>query len=246
MGKFIAYFDYLGYKSFIENCEPDRLDTRISHILRDIEMSMGNGKYIESSRGHLVADISSSIVHCLNISDTVIFSTKDDSKESLIELLEVAKKFNFQSNFYNMPVRGAILYDEYEMLSSQSKNEAGSTYSVNMIYGKGLVKVHTKAECLNWAGAVIDDSVISKIAETENVDTFLTPYAKKYPVPYKHEPYILEEYALKLLADGQNETSIENMCRNIKDSFARDNKPTESERVQTIIANTVAFVKSHN
>lgn len=245
MKKFIAYFDYLGYQKFIENCEPERLMERIGHILRDVEMAMGNGQYNQSPRGHLIADTSTSRVNCLTISDTVIFSTQDDSIESLREILEVAKKFNYQSIFLNMPVRGVIVYDQYEMISSQNRNPQGAIYSANMIYGKGLVYAHVKAESLNWAGTVVDDSVINRINEFEDVNGFLNPYAKIFPVPYKVEPYVRNEYALKLLVDGQNKASIENKSNNVLASFARDNKPVDSERVKALINNTLEFVRSH-
>lgn len=218
---------------------------RIGHLLRDIEVAMGDGQYSLSPRGHLIADISTSRINCLAISDTVIFSTQDDSIESLREILKVAKKFNFQSIFFNMPVRGVIVYDQYEMISSQTKNPQGSVYSANMIYGKGLVYAHVKAESLNWAGTVVDDSVINKIGEFGDVDESLRPYAKIYPIPYKVEPYIRNEYALRLLEDNQSEASIKNMSNNVVDSFSRDNKPTDNERVQTLTNNTLEFLRSH-
>lgn len=83
MERFIAYFDYLGYKEFILNNDSKHLRTRAGHILRDIEASLGQGKYKEPHNGIIVADLSETRINCLNISDTVIFWTNDNSIESL-------------------------------------------------------------------------------------------------------------------------------------------------------------------
>jgi hypothetical protein len=47
MERFIAYFDFLGYKEFILKNDSKHLRTRAGHILRDIEISLGQGKYKE-------------------------------------------------------------------------------------------------------------------------------------------------------------------------------------------------------
>lgn len=84
MKRFIAYFDFLGYKDFILNNDSNYLKVRAGHILRDIQISLGQGKYQDPMNGSVLADISLTRINCLNISDTVIFWTSDGIKCSKI------------------------------------------------------------------------------------------------------------------------------------------------------------------
>lgn len=245
MERFIAYFDYLGYKEFILNNDSKHLRTRAGHILRDIEASLGQGKYKEPHNGIIVADLSETRINCLNISDTVIFWTNDNSIESLEELLLVAYEFNWREILYNFPVRGVVYCDEIEMISGQQRNQAGAVYSPNLIYGKGLVNAHLKAENLNWAGSVIDQTVIQQIDGKVDVATFLEPFAKPYKVPYKSaDTELADEYALKINKGGLNETAFENTKQGIIRAFSNDNKSIDKPRVQELIANTVSFLET--
>lgn len=245
MKRFIAYFDYLGYKDFILNNSSNHLRVRAGNILRDIEISLGQGKYQNPKGGIIVADISASRINCLNVSDTVIFWTNDDSTESLEELLLVAYEFNWREILYSFPVRGVIYYDELEMISGKQKNTVGAVYSTNLIYGKGLVKAHLKGENLNWAGSVIDKTVIDQISGKVDIPNFLTPFAKLYNVPYKiQEQDIQEEYALNINIGGLNERAFENTKNGIIRAFSNDNKSIDKPRVQEILNNTIAYLET--
>jgi len=246
MKRYIAYFDYLGYKDFIFNNDSEHLRNRSGHILRDIEMALGQGKYQDPKGGRVLADLSTSRINCLNISDTVIFWTNDDTVESLDELLIVAYRFNWQEILFNIPVRGVICFDEFEMRSGKQTNTVGAIYSANLIYGKGLVKAHLKGESLNWAGTVIDATVIDLIKDKVDLKSFLEPYAKLYKVPYKNAvPDQKDEYVLNINKGGLNETAYENTKRNIIGTFSGDNKPIDSPRVQEILKNTIAFLDTY-
>ena len=245
MKKFIAYFDFLGYKEFILNNDSKHLRLRARHILRDIEISLGQGKYQDPQNGVIVADLSLTRINCLNISDTVIFWTNDASIESLEELLLVAYEFNWRQIIYNFPVRGVICCDEIQMISGQQKNQAGAIYSPNLIYGHGLVKAHLKAENLNWAGSVIDKTLIEQIDGKVDVQRFLEPFAKLYHVPYKvYEQDIQEEFALNINKGGLNETAFNNTKDSIISAFSSDNKSIDKPRVQEILTNTIAFLET--
>lgn len=245
MERFIAYFDFLGYKEFILKNDSKHLRTRAGHILRDIEISLGQGKYKEPENGVIVADISETRINCLNISDTVIFWTNDNSIESLEELLLVAYEFNWREILYSFPVRGVIYCDEIEMISGQQKNQAGAVYSPNLIYGQGLVKAHLKGENLNWAGSVIDQTVLDQIEGKVDIATFLDPFAKLYKVPYKIvDKDLQEEYALKINKGGLNETAFENTKKGIIGAFSNDNKSIDKPRVQELLANTISYLET--
>ena len=86
MNRFIAYFDYLGFKKFIENNTLDYQKRIVVNNFRDIENALGKGKTKPAKYG-VIADLSESKINCINFSDTVVFWTNDDSIDSLIEIL---------------------------------------------------------------------------------------------------------------------------------------------------------------
>mgnify|MGYP001423426877 CR=1 FL=1 len=245
MKRHIAYFDFLGYKEFILNNESEYLKTRVGHILVGIEQALAEGKLQEPKNGRTLSDTSTTRINCLNISDTVIFWTNDDSIESLEELLRVAYRFNWSQVLFNFPVRGIIYCDELEMISGKQTNAAGAIYSANLIYGKGLAKAHMTCENLNWSGTAIDETVINHIISKVNVEEFLSPFAKIYNVPYtKPEEHTKEGYAFRLTKSTHNETSFENAKNGIIRTFKSDNKTFDKPRVNEILANTITYLES--
>lgn len=86
---------------------------------RDIESALGQGKYKQSSHG-LIADISSSRINCINFSDTVVFFTNDTTEQSLVEILEVAYKFNKQAISMFFPARGALVFGEMRYVATKN------------------------------------------------------------------------------------------------------------------------------
>jgi hypothetical protein len=246
MAHFISYFDYLGYKEFILKNSSEEIRRRVGHFLRDIETSLGLGKFQEPQGGWIIADLTHSRINCLNISDTIIFWTNDDSLESFMELLKVSFDFNWREILHNVPTRGAMVYADVELLTSRSQNDVGGTYNVNMIYGKGLVEAHIKAENQNWAGFVIDNSVITKLATMANVASTLDPFAVQYKVPYKNNVGNQEnEYVFRLNTGSPklNPVAFGNWSKNITDGFSRDNKNPNNPRAQEILANTLAYLE---
>lgn len=243
MKKFIAYFDFLGYKQFILNNDNEYIRRRIGHILRDLEVALGLGKFKDTQYG-VVSDIRNSNLHCLNISDTIILWTKDDSSESLQELLEVGFNFNFREVRYNnFPLRGAIVYGEIDLISHLYESEQKGTYNINSVYGKGLVNAHLIAESLNLSGCIIDKSVIERIREFENWETLIEKYATLYHVPHKDDIY-LDEFIFRLYENKTiNEETFINLSKEIISAFTADNKKMNQRAIE-IMSNTINFLKS--
>jgi hypothetical protein len=240
MKRFIAYFDYLGYKEFLKGNSEKHIKERASHILRDIEMSLSQNKTKKVSENTLVANLGQTTINCLNISDTVIFWTPDDSIESCIELLSISYVFNWKQVLYNFPVKGCIIYDNFDFITGQQYNSKGAVYSPNLMYGKGLLNAHEKVEFLNWAGTVIDNSLTEKVFSEETFQEFINKRAIKYKVPYKG--FYRNEYALRLVDGLLNDTAFENYKNAIIGVFEMDNKSV-SPSVEEKIKNTVDFLK---
>lgn len=183
-----------------------------------------------------------STIKCLNISDTIIFWSLNDSPESLHEFLDVCYSLNWRLNTFNFPVRGALIYDELEMIMGNEVSDGGGMYNVNTIYGKGLIHAHLKCENQSWAGCTIDKSLTDFISENGDIAATLDPIAIKYMVPYTKEvENQTEEYALRLVKGALNAIAYGNVRNDIVDIFKRDNKGL-SERAEVMLNNTIQFL----
>lgn len=236
---YLAYFDFMGFKEFIQNNEDEILMRRMGHIFRDIEICLGQGKYQEPRNGVLLADVSRSKLNCLNISDTVLIWTNDCEADSLKELINVAYEFNWREIGYNFPLRGSILKGKIREVTGRQTNSEGGSYSVQCVYGKGIVDAHLKAESQNWAGTVIDQTIIDDLTEFELLD-FINEMTIKYPVPYKSGT--VEEFVFKIKRGQLNKTALENTLRDIDRVFSMDNKNIDNDSVKLKIDNTKKFI----
>lgn len=245
MKRYIAYFDYLGYKEFIENNDLDRQKQVMDSIFREIEAALGQDYTIDVPRG-VIADLSNSKINGINFSDTVVFFTNDSSKESLFELLEVAYKFNWRANGFIFPVRGALVYDELVYVDYKNENSHNGTYNINSVFGKGLVNAHLKAESQNWAGTVIENSFVEQIELIGlNHQEILSKYAKKYKVPYKTRPFYEKEYVLNYIEGQMNKEAFENYSKGLKRNFSEYKKTIDHPSVKIKLENTIEFLRSY-
>lgn len=245
MNRFIAYFDYLGFKEFIENNDLEFQSHIMNNNFRDMESALGLGKHKEAKHG-FIADTSKSLINCINFSDTVVFFTNDSSEESLMEILKVAYIFNWKTNVHFFPVRGALVFGELEYVNYNQINDMGAVYNINSAYGKGLVKAHLRADEQNWAGSVLDESFVSEIKKRGyDLDTLLLNYAKKYYVPYKNKVVREEEYVLNLINGVLDDEGFNRYSADIRNNFAQYNKSVDEEGVQLKISNTISFLKSY-
>jgi hypothetical protein len=168
----------------------------------------------------------------MNFSDTIVFWTNDTSVESLNELLKVAFAYNWQSIIHFFPLRGSLVYGELIHVDYRQETNAGGKYNLNSLFGKGLVKAHIKAESQNWAGTVIDKSLIEGIIKL-NIDFEQTikPYVKQYKIPYKVDNISDSEYALRLVEMDITKSSFEKLVfmidRNFKSNETR-RKPAQN------------------
>lgn len=245
MNSFIAYFDYLGFKEFIEKNDLATQKEVMGRIFRDMERALGRGKYKDAPQG-VIADISNSKINCINFSDTVVFFTKDVSEESLTELLEVSYTFNYQAVDYFFPVKGSVVYGELEYVGFNQYNNGGGAYHINSIFGKGLVKAYSKANEQNWAGTVFDESFIGELKERgKDLEKYLHPFAKKYKVPYKNGIDLPEEFVLNIIKGTLNDVAMKSFSDGIQDNFAQYKKSVDKPDVQAKLKNTLMFLESY-
>lgn len=245
MKKLIAYFDYLGFKQFIDNNDLTVHKRTMIHIFRDMEMALSKGK--SKIKGNkLISDLTESQINCISFSDTVMFWTEDTSESSIIEFLEVVYRFNWQAILYCFPVRGSLVFGEIEYVDFKQESLVGAKYNINSVFGQGLVDAHVKAESQNWAGTVCDSSFIEMLVQLGyEPDKILPPFAKKYKVPYKNEQNQPEEYVLCLMNNGKiSKDAFQNISDGIIRNFGDLNKSIDSPSIQEKIKNTIKFLES--
>ena len=243
--KFIAYFDFLGFQNFIENNNSFYQKGVMKSIFTEIEMALSLGESVLSD-GFAKAKLSVSKVNCINFSDTIIFWTNSMDFNSLEELLKVSHRFNAFCNIYTFPIRGAISKGEISHYKFNSDNVNNSTYNANSIFGKGLINAYLKAESQNWAGTVIDSSIVDFLNKNSIDDKkFLSLFSKKYLIPYKGViTSQKEEWALNLVENNQTikEETFLNIKRNITENFSKHNKCLDNKEIQQKIRNTIDFL----
>lgn len=68
-----------------------------------------------------------------------------------------------------------------------------------------------KAEHYNWAGTVIDESIVSDLESNTNGIDFLSEYAIKYKVRYKIDIDLEEDYILKIVKGISNVMTLKTL-----------------------------------
>jgi hypothetical protein len=251
MANFLAYFDLLGYKKFIENNSAEYLYSRTDHFGRNIEMALAldHPPVISEKRGVAIPDISHSTLNCLTFSDTVILWTQSNTLQDFEEILRVAHKYNQFNVTLDFPSRGCIVFGDIWYKPFDADNLRGGRYMLNMIYGKALVDAHEKAEAMSWAGCMLDSSAITYAQSIGNIDQLLKDYTMWYDIPFKirkdgkDEEIKLSGYALRLTYGSI--LISEHMEKNIASAFIKDNKGNIDGRIKVIFDNTIEFLKAH-
>ena len=248
MAIFLAYFDLLGYKKFIENNTVDHLDRRTNHFGRNIEMALAlDHPAIQSQRlGVAISDISNSTLNCLTFSDTVILWTNSNTLEDFKEILHVAYKYNNFNIMHDFPSRGCIVYGDIWYKPFDSENLRGGKYMLNMIYGKALIDAHSRAEAMSWAGCELDKSAMEYAKTLGDINPLLEEYTMVYDIPFKtkdDKEIRISGHALRLSYGRILITQYYE--EGIRRAFTQDNKGEIEGRTKVIFDNTIEFLKAH-
>jgi hypothetical protein len=248
MANFLAYFDLLGYKNFIENNSEAYLCRRTDHFGRNIEMALSlDYPNIPSKRpGVVLSDISHSTLNCLTFSDTVIFWTNSNALQDFEEILRVAHKYNNFNIMHDFPSRGCIVYGDIWYKPFDSENLRGGKYMLNMIYGKALVDAHSRAEAMSWAGCELDKSAIEYAKTQGDTTSLLRDYTMVYDIPFKtkdDKEIRLSGHALRLSYGRILIT--EHYEDGLRRTFTQDNKGKIEGRTEVIFNNTIEFLRAH-
>ncbi len=242
---YLAYFDLLGFKEFILNNDDETLVRAMGNIFRDIEHGIAKESPKEERDGVLFADMSDSKLNFLNISDSMVYWTKEQNNDQLIELVSVVNDFNWRMIVYNFPIRGVLMKGKIRLESFKSTSKHDAQFQVSCMYGQGVVNAYSKADAMDWAGTVIDNSIVEILKSFDAGSRLLDETCIPYQVPYKLGMYpgIGREYSFKLIQGGMiNSRHFENRSDLIRGSFSRFNKSIEVESVKRKLQNTIDFL----
>lgn len=242
--KFIAYFDLLGFKQFILKNTIEEQQNALDSVFHILRFCRSNGN-VQLTKNGVDPNESLAKINCLNFSDTFVFWTNDESVESLIDLLKVVEPFNSLMIRKVFPVRGTLTYGEIFHAIYNEISKSDSLLNINSVYGKGIIEAHFKTDEQNWAGTVIDDTIITELMNREiDVNIFLKPYAKKYKVPYKKNVQNKEEFVLCIVEEKINEEYFKNCKESIERNFANYKKCVTHTNVRVKLGNTLNFLES--
>ena len=243
MEKFLAYFDILGFQEFIGNNTDQHIDLYMKNLFRESETAASGRNYIDGKPGIWLPDFSKSRIHCLHVSDTIIFWSDDITTESFKKIIECSSYFLHQIiQTRTFAVRGCIVAGNINFKPFQIKNEVGIVFYNSSLYGKPIIDAYKKAESQDWAGCYIDKSAIEKV-EKDVIKRFI--YENKvayYQVPLK-DGIFTYECTIRIFPHSINNVHFENLAKGIEEVFnihMKGNKIEES--VKKKMTNTIKFL----
>ncbi len=231
---YLAYFDILGFEQIVKDLPSEELDKLYSFIIRDTQWAYADD---QMKVGREIKPVfRNPVVTGVNISDSIVFFTKDDSEESLTAILKAISRFVMRLDSH-LAYRGCLVVGSFNYLLGNVKNDTEDiAYNVSAIYGKALIDAYKKAESQEWIGCFIDESVVKYVSAKGFSQNHFSTYVE-FDVPFKDGKKKL--LALKMtLSDSIAETHEEQ----VKALFER-NGLKYSEKLKMKYENTLAFRK---
>ena len=225
----------------MKELKTDKLDELYSRIMRDTQWAYADdGKPVNRLEAHPV--FINSTIRAVNVSDSIIFFSEDDSERSLESILKAISKFTAHADIIpaGFGYRGCLIYGAFNYVLGSVKNKTnGIAYNVSAIYGKALIDAYKKAESQEWIGCFIDESVVEHVSNNIFSQNHFSTYVE-YAVPFKNGKQKL--LALKMTLSDSIGKSYEEQ---VKERFERNGlKFTEEVRLK--YENTLEFRKYCN
>lgn len=236
---YLAYFDILGFQHIVAKLSNEELDELYSKIMRDTQWAYADdGKQVSRIELHPV--FLNSLIKAVNVSDSIVFFSKDDSEDSLKAMLKAVSKFVSWLETH-CSCRGCLVHGSFNYLLGNVKNATDEiAYNVSAIYGKALIEAYKKAESQEWIGCFIDESVINHSSANGFKSNNFEHYVE-YEIPFK-KSIKKKGFVLKMTLSDSNGIAHEDQ---VKALFER-NRLEFSDEVRLKYENTLAFRKYCN
>ena len=226
--RYVAYFDFLGFRSWIRTKGSKEVYERVVFLLGLAVKGSLPGASVGSD---MSVRLRRSRVHYSNFSDTVVFYTTDCSYASLDALIWTCTSFMVQAISIQM-VRGAISRGVFRVFRED-----------NIHVGEALLDAHDLAESQDWVGLAVH----SGMHDDTNTKRFRAKNPKclvSYPIPLKTGVY--NGYCVNWVdksISGWSFFPADQMeeCRERALASAAG-QPIEIEKIERRIKNTCTFL----
>lgn len=240
--KLIAYLDILGFKQLVKNNSLDNLKTIYIDTLKDVDLVLEQSK---SNIKEFTKDGWPQYKPNITIvSDSVILWNSNDSWEGFSGLLIAVRAICAMALTNGIPLRGAIVIGELDVLNYKS-----NFINSPIILGDGITKAFQLEKKAKMMGCIISNEVVNHINEIlasmpgKNVDEAFKEgkYMFKYPVPTENGSEDL--YCLNWVSTFVQNIEKIDIDYMVYDAFSMHNKVIDSDDVKTKIGNTIMFIK---
>jgi len=212
---YLAYFDILGFKSYVQNHSLDELINKMKAFYRESQSSMSErNRLCSDDFGRIEPDPTTFRVKALHISDSLIYWTECDSIEDFENILDASRMLIMNTCTTRLLLRGCITYGDLYFnpdIVRENKNE----FNQFAMFGNSIVNAYTKAEKLKIVGCIIDNYAIGRVNEINGYNG-INAFIKAGKVVYRSIPQ-----------KGENGVCVKPEC--IIKPFCADSSITELE-----------------
>lgn len=243
--KLVAFLDILGFSDLVKNNSLEELSNIYNIFERGYKHAVTFNRFTQTPSG-ILPDFSDCHIEAIQISDSIIVWTKDDSMRSYFDLIMIVRELLGHGMYSGLPLRACIDYGEFK--HGFEIHVAG--ISTNTFFGKAIMTSYQKCQSQSWSGgfmtkeaidaysAINSSEVNKRIRELTNIESLQNRhFIKIFPVPFNSVPQ--EEYCINWVNWQNPKKTYDNLIK----AFNKFNKGTSDPRVQKIIGNTVEFWK---
>lgn len=237
---YVAFLDVLGFRELVKNNTHQELVEIYKRLVNfQVEFYEHYHREIEKQKTEKFGEyFKPTGLRLVNISDSILLWTKDSKENSLLELANAVKFLMSTSISIGIPLRGAIVKGDIEILEKEKSMS---------IIGIGLVNAYEAEGKQNWAGCSISHGIFTYLWSVKNV-------ILEQESPHRFEKldslFVETDIPFK---DKKRKGYVINWAKNlelsedqIRDSFSKYNKrknesPEIASKVDMIIQNTIDF-----
>jgi hypothetical protein len=239
----IAYFDILGYQSFLDK-NPDSTSETVKKVLELITNIPQKIKddiskaFIEIEEGDKDAEIVSNSIVPLIFSDTILLSIQYPKNVSVMWKAKALFLLSAMSNYLcgkmfveGLPLRGVIVEGDFTILK-------------NCLAGEAIVRAYKICQTLDLSGVVIPQNVLDGFSDFINQTgaySFILSYLTPKNKGLKEEPMYHTNWLHFYTSDQQKNIS-EDIERFVLRSFWAHNKDC-SQEVDSKVSNTSKLLR---
>lgn len=245
--KLVGFLDILGFSDLVRNNSHKELEKVYEIFERGYKNGVTLNKYVQTEKG-IKQDFSDCHVQAVQISDSIIVWTKEDTLRSYYDLIITVRELLGHGMFSGLPLRACIHYGEF----GHKINFHSDEISTNTFFGKSITTSYQQCENQSWSGGFMTKEAVSAYSRIidELEDDYLVSltsiealerrhFIKPFDVPDK-QGNISRQHCINWVSWQNPKKRKEDLIT----TFSKHNKSTESPRVNQIIENTIKFWES--